>query len=195
MAVSNGKNQTVIIIGSGIGGLSMAIILAKLGFDVTVVEKNKHAGGMLRSYVRKGIHCNVGLHYLGALDSGQVLQRCFDYLGIMDQLPLQRMGIDAPVDRYYFTDDLDRPDQFDMPVGIDAYEANLKEAFPEEHPQINGFMKLVRNGAAQLDQMEFLYEGQAGLNLIDQTEPMGEVFERLGCSPRLKSIFSMVQLH
>lgn len=99
MPVATGPKQTAIIIGSGIGGMSMAIILAKLGFDVTVIEKNRHPGGMLRSYVRKGVHCNVGLHYLGALDRGQVLRRCFDYLGITHRLPLQRMGGDGPVDR------------------------------------------------------------------------------------------------
>jgi phytoene dehydrogenase-like protein len=191
MTLSSGQNQAVVVIGSGIGGLSMAIILAKLGFDVTVIEKNKHPGGMLRSYVRKGVHCNVGLHYLGALDPGQVLHRCFDYLGIAGKLPLQRMGSNAPVDRYYFIGDSDSPSQFDLPAGIDAYETNLKEAFPDEHSQIDGFMRLVRSGADQLDNVEFLYGGQSSVNLIDQTEPMGAVFDRLGCSPRLKSILSV----
>ena len=41
MTISSGQHQAVIVIGSGIGGLSMAIILAKLGYNVTVIEKNK----------------------------------------------------------------------------------------------------------------------------------------------------------
>ncbi len=69
------RQEKVLIIGSGIGGLSIGIILARLGFEVTVIEKNRHAGGMMRSYVRQGVHCNVGLHYLGGLDEGQVLRR------------------------------------------------------------------------------------------------------------------------
>ncbi len=185
------QSQSAIIIGSGIGGLSMGIILAKLGFNVTVVEKNRHPGGMLRSYVRKGVHCNVGVHYLGALDPGQVLRRCFDFLGITEQLPLQRMGDGSPVDRYFFAGDCDGPKQFDLPSGIAAYEANLKQAFPDEHFQIEGFMQLVRSGADQLDRLEFLYEGQTSVNLIDQTEPLGAVFDRLGCSPGLRSILSI----
>lgn len=191
MSIADRKPQAAIIIGSGIGGLSMAIILAKLGFDVTVVEKNKQPGGMLRSYIRKGVQCNVGLHYLGALDQGQVLRRCFDYLGITEQLPLQRMGCSEPVDRYYFSGRSQGPTQFDMPAGIDAYEENLKQAFADEHPQIEAFMRLVRSGADQLDRLGFLYEGQSSLNLIDQTESLGSVFKRLGCSPRLISILSI----
>lgn len=191
MPIVSRKSKAAIIIGSGIGGLSMAIILAKLGFDVTVVEKNKQPGGMLRSYVRKGVQCNVGLHYLGALDQGQILRRCFDYLGITERLPLQRMGCNGPVDRYYFSGRSQEPAQFDMPAGIDAYENNLKQAFADEHPQIEAFMQLVRSGADQLDRLGFLYEGQSGLNLIDQTEPLGAVFKRLGCSPGLKAVLSI----
>ena len=77
----SGSSEKVLIIGSGMGGLSTAIILTKLGYDVTVVEKNRQPGGMLRSFVRQGVHCNVGVHYMGALAEGQVLRRCFDYLG------------------------------------------------------------------------------------------------------------------
>ncbi len=67
------KNMTTpdnkaIITGSGVDGLSTGIILAKLGFDVVVVEKNQQPGGMIRSYEREGIHCDVGVHYLGSLD-------------------------------------------------------------------------------------------------------------------------------
>ena len=185
------QNKKALIIGSGIGGLSMAIILSKLGYDVTVIEKNRQPGGMLRSYVRRGIHCNVGLHYLGALDKGQVLRRLFDYLGITEKLPLTRMGVDGPVDRYYFTNAIDGPRQFDMPVGLDAYEAGLKEVFPKEQRAIDGFMALLRQSAGQLDRLEFLFKNQSPADLIDQTEPLWDVLDRLGCSPGLKGVLSV----
>jgi len=69
--------EKLVIIGSGIGGLSSAIILAGIGYDVTVVEKNRQPGGLLRSYTRDGIECEVGVHYLGSLDKGQVLRKFF----------------------------------------------------------------------------------------------------------------------
>ena len=185
------QNEKALVIGSGIGGLSMAIILSKLGFVVTVIEKNRQPGGMLRSYVRRGIHCNVGLHYLGALDKGQVLRRLFDYLGITEKLPLKRMGVDGPVDRYYFTNAVAGPRQFDMPVGLDAYEDHLKEAFPKEQGPIDGFMALLRQSAGELDRLEFLFRNQSPADLIDQTEPLWDVLDRLGCSPGLKSVLSV----
>lgn len=185
------KNEKALIVGSGIGGLSMGIILAKLGFSVTVVEKNRQPGGMLRSYVRRGIHCNVGLHYLGALDRGQVLRRLFDYLGITANLSLERMGVDAPVDRYHFTNADSRQWQFDVPVGLDAYEASLKEAFPKEREAIDGFMALLRQSARELDRLEFIFDTPSANDLIDKTEPIWQILDRLGCSPGLKSVLSV----
>jgi all-trans-retinol 13,14-reductase len=178
-----------VIIGSGIGGLSTAIILARLGYDVTVVEKNPQPGGMMRSYVRQGVHCNVGLHYLGALDQGQVLRRCFDYLGITSELPLLRMGDDGPVDRYLFDDP--RIGTFDVNSGFAAYEMSLCAAFPAEHRQIEALMAMLRRGAEQIDRLDFLYSDTPMQYFFEQADPLGAVFDRLQCSPGLRAVFGL----
>ena len=191
MRTAHKTNEKVLIIGSGIGGLSTAIILARLGFDVTVLEKNSQPGGMLRSYVRQGVHCNVGVHYLGALDQGQVLRRCFDYLGISAQLPLVRMGTDGPVDRYHFNDPLLDIDTFDLPAGFEAYEENLLAAFPGQRSQIEVLMAMLRSSARHLDQLDFLFSEQPTNFWIEQTESLGKIFDQLGCSPGLRAVFGM----
>ncbi|OQX16658.1 MAG: hypothetical protein BWK76_11270, partial [Desulfobulbaceae bacterium A2] len=185
------ENMKVLIIGSGIGGLSCGIILARLGYEVTVVEKNRQPGGMLRSYVRGGVHCNVGLHYLGALDTGQVLRRCFDYLGITDDLPLVRMGVDGPVDRYLFADPALGIETFDVPAGFEAYEANLRTAFPTQGRQIDALMALLRHSACQFEQLDFLYADVQIQQWFAQIESLGSIFDRLGCSPGLRAVFGL----
>lgn len=180
-----------LIIGSGIGGLSTAIILAKLGYKVTVLEKNRQAGGLMRSYLRQGVHCNVGLHYLGALDEGQILRRCFDYLGITSELPLMRMGADGPVDRYLFTDRNLGIDSFDVPCGFAAYEAGLHAAFPDQHRQITALMAMLRHSADQFEQLDFLYSDKPAQYWFEQTEPLGDVFNRIGCCPGLRAVFGL----
>ena len=72
----------VVIIGSGFGGLSAAILLARLGSQVTLVEAASHPGGCLRSYAREGVDCPVGVHYIGAAARGEVLGDFLDLLGI-----------------------------------------------------------------------------------------------------------------
>ncbi len=49
------KPFDVLIIGSGIGGLSMGIILSLLHFRVAIIEKNPLPGGLMRSYQRDGL--------------------------------------------------------------------------------------------------------------------------------------------
>ncbi|MBR4806175.1 MAG: FAD-dependent oxidoreductase, partial [Bacteroidales bacterium] len=85
-----------LIIGSGIGGLECAYILAKRGMKVCVVEKNPVVGGCLQSFRRGEDEFDTGFHYVGALGKGEILERLFSYFGLME-LPwhqLDREGFD-----------------------------------------------------------------------------------------------------
>lgn len=52
--------KSVIVIGAGIGGIVAATHLAKHGFNVTVIEKNSHAGGRCDRLSRDGHHFDTG---------------------------------------------------------------------------------------------------------------------------------------
>lgn len=183
-----------LIIGSGVGGLSMGIILARLGFKVTVLEKNPAPGGVMRSYRRGGMDCSVGVHYLGALDRGQILRRFFDYLGVTDKIPLERMGRAGIVDRYIYDPDFLPSGVFDFPEGFDAYEENLIATFPQERAAIARVMATVREGAGRLDAMTFLYPSSRGFSVpeqMEQMEPFGRFLDRLNCSAQLRSVLGV----
>ena len=61
------KKYDVIIIGSGLGGLQCAYILAKHGYKVAIFEKESQHGGCLQIFRRKGYTFDTGMHYIGAL--------------------------------------------------------------------------------------------------------------------------------
>jgi len=183
--------RKVAIIGGGAGGLSTAVILAKLGCDVTVYEKNFQPGGLMRSYRRGGIDCEVGVHYLGSLDKGQVLRTFFDYLGVSDAIPVTRMGQNGVIDRYHLQAPSSPSIIFDLVEGIDAYAHNLALAFPEETGVIEILAREIRKAARQLHNLDFLNAADNDFSLLDQFRPMGEIVDELKCSPALRSILAI----
>ena len=53
-------NNKIIVIGAGISGLAVSALLAKKGFQVTILEKNSTIGGRARAYKEKGFTFDMG---------------------------------------------------------------------------------------------------------------------------------------
>ena len=179
-----GKN--IVIIGSGIGGLSAGILLSLLNFKVTIAEKNPLPGGLMRSYRRSGFDCPVGVHYVGALGENEPLGRMFHILGIpVDELFIP-MGQEGIIDRYIFDDLI-----FDLPTGIDALEKNLKNAFPEDTAALDIVMKNLRDISRRMMDPSFLLSQGDPFQNMDYYQPMGELLDSLGVSAGLRAVLSV----
>ncbi len=63
------NNTDVIVIGSGIGGLSCAAILARYGFNVTVCESHTIPGGAAHAFERNGFKFDSGPSLYSGLSS------------------------------------------------------------------------------------------------------------------------------
>ena len=57
--------KSVIVIGSGFAGLSAASFMAKAGWKVTVIEKNKTPGGSARQLKENGFTFDMGPVFTG----------------------------------------------------------------------------------------------------------------------------------
>lgn len=178
-----GKNT--VVIGSGAGGLSAGILLALLGFHVTVVEKNGEPGGLMRSYSRRGIDCPVGVHYVGALGACEPLGKMFRVLGIDPESLFSRMKNRAVTDRYIFDDFV-----FDLPEGLDAYEKNLREACRADGAALDALMSGLRETAGVMTASPFFFDAGSPFANMDSFRPMGELLDCLGASPKLRAILA-----
>ena len=92
------KKTDVVVIGSGISGLTVAALLAKKGKSVTIIERTPRLGGALKRFSRQGVSFDVGFHYTGCLSDGEILSMLWEYLGVLPRLkvkPIPTGGYDA----------------------------------------------------------------------------------------------------
>ena len=132
-----------IIIGSGIGGLTTAALLAKLGKRVCVLEQHYTAGGYTHSYEREGYEWDVGVHYVGEVHKPwSVIRRVFDVIsnGNLDWAPM-----DARYDRIILGDKT-----YDYVAGREEFKAEIKQHFPEEAAAIDRYVDLLSEVSAKV---------------------------------------------
>ncbi|ESU23784.1 all-trans-retinol 13,14-reductase [Flavobacterium enshiense DK69] len=129
------KKYDIVIVGSGLGGLVSAIILAKEGKSVCVLEKNNQYGGNLQTFVREKRIFDTGIHYIGGLEKGQNLYRYFSYIGIMDHLKLKKMDEDG-FDIISFGED---GAEYPHAQGYENFIRQLLVYFPDEEKTIRAY--------------------------------------------------------
>ena len=82
------QQKKVVVIGSGLGGLSTGVILAKNGYQVTVLEQGQQIGGCLQCFSRYGAKYETGMHFIGSVVPGQTLRKLMNYLELTADVPL-----------------------------------------------------------------------------------------------------------
>ena len=146
----------IIIIGSGLGGLECGAILSKEGFNVCVVEKNAQFGGCFQTYQRKGHLLDTGIHYVGSLDEGQVMNQYFRYFGIMDKLKIKRLD-DAAFDTIYY-----KGKTYDYAMGYPQFIETICRSFPHEKENLKCYAEQLQ-AVGNLISVDHLKQGTLAL--------------------------------
>jgi all-trans-retinol 13,14-reductase len=127
----------MLVVGSGIGGLTTAACLSRMGKKVCVLEQHYTAGGFTHSYDRNGYEWDVGVHYIGDMGSPHTMgRRLFDYItdGELAWAPM--------------ADNFDRiflgQEHYDLVAGKAAYRDALVAAFPAEQQAIDSYLTYMR---------------------------------------------------
>lgn len=90
MATETKQQKDVIVIGSGIGGLTTAVLLAKSGYSVLILEKNHLPGGCVSTYTKNGFRFEAGATTLIGYDQFQPLIRLEKEIGLkLDKVHLK----------------------------------------------------------------------------------------------------------
>ena len=183
-----------IVIGSGMGGMTAAAILAKLGQRVLVLEQHYVAGGFTHEFKRPGYHWDVGVHAVGEVTQHSLPGRLLTHL-TDDRLKWASLG---PVyDAFDFPDGV----RIDFPDDRQQFRENLVEAFPQEADAIDTYLARVREVAGAMrfyylgrifparsgGLVERAFAGAARRAFLERTQP---VLDSITSNHRLKTVLA-----
>ncbi|XP_056285910.1 inactive all-trans-retinol 13,14-reductase [Pseudoliparis swirei] len=134
------QNLDVIVIGSGIGGLTAGATLAKAGKKVLILEQHDQAGGCCHTYVEKGFEFDVGLHYIGQVHENSLLRIAFDQIS-EGQLEFQELQ------QHFDTIQIglgDEKREYTIFSGKTEMKAHLMKQFPDDTEAIEAFFKIMK---------------------------------------------------
>jgi len=133
-----------IIIGSGAGGLTAALCLARAGQKVAVIEQHYVPGGWCHSFYIDGHRFSPGVHYIGLMDKGQSTHKLYSGLGIANDLVFFRMNPNAYEHCWIGNE------RIDMPANPEKLYESLAAKFPKEKKGLKKYLDLVRKVSDEL---------------------------------------------
>ncbi|MEM7583081.1 MAG: NAD(P)/FAD-dependent oxidoreductase [Acidobacteriota bacterium] len=131
------RSFDTVVIGTGIGGLTAGLKLARQGYSVHFLEASKAFGGMLNPFARKKINFDVGIHYIAQAGPGETFRTGLDELGL-EEVQFREINPEC-IDRYVF-----RGYESRLVKGIDNWGDRLVADFPKEANNIRRFLELMK---------------------------------------------------
>lgn len=185
----------VIVIGSGIGGLTAAALLAKSGRQVLVLEQHDRAGGYAHGFKRKKYEFDAGVHLisgcgLSGFDGGQVIRKVLQAINQYEQLEL------VEVNPFAF---VSLPDiEVELSSSIESVENQLVDLFPEEREGLTDLLTLCLQVAEQVAKCDDVMATQSvdkiyselGLLFQYRRSTLADIWGDYLSAPRLKCIFA-----
>lgn len=154
------NKRTAIVIGAGIGGIAAAARLARNGYSVTVLEKQRQAGGRCNQLVRQGHRFDMGptLFLMP-----EVWEETFHALGedLHKRVDLRRVD---PTYAVHFDDGT----RLRMTSNIGAMQTQLEAIEPTA---FTGFLRYIAEGSAHYKISLQRFVGRNFRNLLEYFSP------------------------
>lgn len=162
----------VVVIGAGIGGLSVAALLAKAGKSVLLVERHDRPGGYAHGFKRRGFQFDSGVHLVSGCRpegyrNGSTIHKISRAVGLDPQtlfLPIQSYAR-AVYPEY----------EVSLRSGEAAFIAGLIERFPQEQDRLLELIRLCRVVAEEAMLAEEILE-QGKTSRVSPVQVLGNLF-------------------
>ena len=165
------------------GGLSCGVILARHGYQVTVLEQGAQVGGCLQCFSRRGGKFETGMHFIGSASEGQTLDRLLNFLEVKPDITLSQLdptGYDV-VSLY--------GQHFRFANGREAFIEQMGSYFPSQRDALVRYFDLVDKvaSASSLHSLKHV-ETDAAVNMEYQMRTINEVIDEVITDPLLAKV-------
>ena len=139
-----------VVVGSGISGLTTALILGMNKRRVLLIEKSSKIGGSLSRFYKKGIAFDTGFHFTGGLANDVILQDLLSVLSIYKDIEPE--FIEKPENNKFIFENHNK--SFKLQLGINQNMQDHIDYFPHEKDAITAYfdkMKHIRKNTKSMD--------------------------------------------
>ena len=173
-----------VIIGSGLGGLSCGCILAKNGYEVTVLEQGDQIGGCLQCFHRDDVVFDTGMHYIGSAAPGETLHTILRYLGVGEGIQLSPLA-PAGYDIISF-----RGEHYPFANGKEAFIRTLAEHFPKSRNELERYYDLIKLVAKSSPMHSLNRQVDLNIHAEYQMKSVDEVIDSVISDPVLRQVLA-----
>lgn len=180
------KKYDTIVVGSGISGMTMALLLTLNGQKVMLLEKNPRIGGSMARFYRGKVPFDVGFHFTGGLQERGILYNLLSILGLKDLVEPIFLNEEC-ASCFIFEQD---EKIYTLPYGVENVIDRIKSYFPDETGAIDKYFEMVRRVCANtpsLNLESFTLDHQ---RLDEDYVTLDDALKKLTPDPRLRGLLS-----
>ncbi len=184
-----------LVIGAGMGGLTVASLLARAGRRVLLLEAHDVAGGYAHTFTIRDYRFCAQVHYIFNCGEGESVHRFLSKLDLADEVPFVRLDVEG------FDHVVVDGERVRICNGLPKLRDRLLRRFPDAAKPLRKYFEVVTAIANEIDQLDTIPERLTIPFVVAsayrfrhilryRSATLGEFFDAIAMPPKLRAFLA-----